>query len=102
MAVDRAAGPNALRCAEPVFRSCHMPIPQPQGHAWVWAGGVVEYPYQYAADPEADFNANGPTRASSSESPQADQVDPVMGYPFELNDTERANAVQSTVFVVPS
>ena len=50
----------------------------------------------------AIFDAIDLTGATSSASSQADQVDPIMSYPFELNNAERADAVQSTTFIVPN
>ena len=49
-----------------------------------------------AADPDTDFDAINPIEAA----PQDGQVDPIMSHPFELNDEERADAVQSRTFVV--
>ena len=33
---------------------------------------------------------------------EVDQVDPIMNHPFELSDTERADAVKKVTFVVPN
>ena len=42
------------------------------------------------------------TRQANEEIAGIDQVDPIMSHPFELNDTERADAVKTATFVVPN
>ena len=53
-------------------------------------------------NPDADFDAIDTTRQASEEIAGIDQVDPIMSHPFELNDTERADAVKTATFVVPN
>lgn len=55
-----------------------------------------------ASDPDADFDAIDTTRQASEEIEGADQVDSIMSHPFELNDTERADAVKTVTFVIPN
>ena len=55
-----------------------------------------------ASDPDADFDAIDTTRQASEGFAAVDQVGPIMRHPFELNDTERADAVKSVTFVAPN
>ena len=62
------------------------------------ASGVTkEFDHYDAADPDGDFDAINPIAAA----PQDGQVDPIMNHPFQLNDEDRVDAVQSATVVVP-
>ena len=59
-----------------------------------WADRFLQY---WFSEKFRVFTAINPAAAA----PQDGQVDPIMNHPFQLNDEERADVVQSATFVVP-